>query len=231
MWNNSPSERAQVPHRRSRSIPRWVVVTSVFAFAVLGAGLAVADIPDGNTIHACRNKTTFALRVIDTDKAQTCTSSETALSWNSLRWRGSWLSTAAYVIGDAVSSGGQSYIAVSPSTNKAPATNPTAWNLMAAKGAPGVVSGLGTGTNLATEGTSGSTCVLGAIHLYAGNVFSADESKANGQVLSIASNTTLFALLGTTYGGDGKTTFALPNLQKLAPNHMTYTICVIGTFP
>jgi len=35
----------------------------------------------------------------------------------------------------------------------------------------------------------------------------------NGQILSIAQNTALFALLGTTYGGDGVTTFALPNLQ------------------
>jgi len=203
----------------------------VFAFAVLWAGLAVADIPDGNTINACRNKATFALRVIDADKGQTCTSSETALSWSSLHWRGTWSSTVAYVIGDAVSSGGQSYIAVIPSTNMAPATNPAAWNLMAAKGAPGVVSGLGTGTNLAAEGTSGSTCVLGAIHLYAGNVFPLGETPASGQVLSIAANTALFTLLGTTYGGDGLSTFALPNLKKLAPNHMTYTICVAGIFP
>jgi microcystin-dependent protein len=35
----------------------------------------------------------------------------------------------------------------------------------------------------------------------------------NGQLLNIAQNTALFSLLGTTYGGDGKTTFALPNLQ------------------
>jgi hypothetical protein len=124
MSSNATSERVDGSRRRSRSIPRWAVVTSVFAFAVLGAGLAGADIPDGNTINACRNTTTFALRVIDTDKAQSCTSSETALSWNSLRWRGKWSSAVAYVIGDAVSSGGQSYIAVSPSTNMAPATCP-----------------------------------------------------------------------------------------------------------
>ncbi len=39
----------------------------------------------------------------------------------------------------------------------------------------------------------------------------------NGQVLPISQNTALFSLLGTTYGGDGKTNFALPNLQGLAP--------------
>ncbi len=39
----------------------------------------------------------------------------------------------------------------------------------------------------------------------------------NGQVLPISQNTALFSLLGTTYGGDGKTNFALPNLQGMAP--------------
>lgn len=41
----------------------------------------------------------------------------------------------------------------------------------------------------------------------------------NGQLLSIAQNTALFSLLGTTYGGNGQTTFALPNLQGRFPMH------------
>jgi microcystin-dependent protein len=41
----------------------------------------------------------------------------------------------------------------------------------------------------------------------------------NGQLMPISQNTALFALLGTTYGGDGKSTFALPNLQESAPMH------------
>jgi microcystin-dependent protein len=41
----------------------------------------------------------------------------------------------------------------------------------------------------------------------------------NGQLLPIAQNTALFSLLGTTYGGDGRTTFALPNLQGRTPLH------------
>jgi microcystin-dependent protein len=41
----------------------------------------------------------------------------------------------------------------------------------------------------------------------------------NGQLLPITQNTALFALLGTTYGGDGKSTFALPDLQDSAPLH------------
>jgi microcystin-dependent protein len=41
----------------------------------------------------------------------------------------------------------------------------------------------------------------------------------NGQLLPISQNTALFSLLGTTYGGDGKSTFALPNLLGSAPMH------------
>jgi len=44
-------------------------------------------------------------------------------------------------------------------------------------------------------------------------------AQCNGQILSIAQNTALFALLGTMYGGNGQTTFALPNLQSRVPLH------------
>jgi microcystin-dependent protein len=42
----------------------------------------------------------------------------------------------------------------------------------------------------------------------------------NGQLISVSQNEALFALLGTTYGGDGVNTFGLPNLQGLVPVHM-----------
>src|SRR4026209_1600791 len=41
----------------------------------------------------------------------------------------------------------------------------------------------------------------------------------DGQLMPISQNTALFSLLGTTYGGDGKSTFALPNLQGSVPVH------------
>ena len=44
-------------------------------------------------------------------------------------------------------------------------------------------------------------------------------AMCNGQILPISQNTALFSLLGTFYGGDGKSTFALPNLQGSAPIH------------
>jgi microcystin-dependent protein len=55
--------------------------------------------------------------------------------------------------------------------------------------------------------------------------------RANGQILSINQNIALFSLLGTNFGGNGQTTFALPNLQAAAPNGLTYYICVEGIFP
>jgi microcystin-dependent protein len=44
-------------------------------------------------------------------------------------------------------------------------------------------------------------------------------AQCNGQLLPISQNTALFSLLGTFYGGDGKSTFALPNLEGSAPMH------------
>lgn len=45
-------------------------------------------------------------------------------------------------------------------------------------------------------------------------------AQCNGQLLPINQNQALFSLLGTTYGGDGRTTFALPNLQGRSPMHV-----------
>ena len=60
---------------------------------------------------------------------------------------------------------------------------------------------------------------LGEIRMFAGNFAPRGWAFCNGQILSIAQNTALFSLLGTTYGGNGQTTFALPNLQSMAPLH------------
>jgi microcystin-dependent protein len=92
-------------------------------------------------------------------------------------------------------------------------------------------AGLGVNTNGATLGSDGcgSGSYVGDIHLTAASI--AEGLIANGAILPIAGNTPLFALIGTTYGGNGITNFALPNLTALAPNGMTYTICGNGIFP
>lgn len=102
---------------------------------------------------------------------------------------------------------------------------------------------------------------LGEIRLFAGNFTPRGWARCDGQLWRIDQNTALFALLGTMYGGDGRTTFALPDLRGRVPVHrdrsrygpgelldgaivakgadvklpstltLTYMICVQGAFP
>src|SRR4051812_49612110 len=58
---------------------------------------------------------------------------------------------------------------------------------------------------------------IAEIRIFAGNFAPTGWALCNGQLLPISQNTALFSLLGTTYGGDGRSTFALPNLQGAAP--------------
>lgn len=58
---------------------------------------------------------------------------------------------------------------------------------------------------------------LAEIRIFGFNFAPTGWALCNGQLLPISQNTALFSLLGTNYGGDGKTTFALPNLQDRAP--------------
>lgn len=60
---------------------------------------------------------------------------------------------------------------------------------------------------------------LAEIRMFAGTFPPKGWAFCNGQLLSISQNTALFSLLGTTYGGNGISNFALPNLQGCAPMH------------
>lgn len=62
-----------------------------------------------------------------------------------------------------------------------------------------------------------SNCFLGQISMFGGNFAPKNWAFCNGQLMSIAQNSALFSLLGTTYGGDGMTTFALPDLRSRLP--------------
>ncbi|SDQ30102.1 Microcystin-dependent protein [Chryseobacterium soldanellicola] len=59
--------------------------------------------------------------------------------------------------------------------------------------------------------------MIGVIKLFAGNFAPKGFMLCDGSLLSIAQNSALFSILGTTYGGDGVTTFALPNLKGRYP--------------
>ena len=60
---------------------------------------------------------------------------------------------------------------------------------------------------------------IGEITIFAGNFAPRNWAFCNGQLLNIAQNSALFAILGTTYGGDGRTTFGLPDLAGRAAMH------------
>jgi len=60
---------------------------------------------------------------------------------------------------------------------------------------------------------------VGEVRIFTGNFPPTGWAFCNGQLLPISQNTALFSLLGTNYGGDGKTTFGLPNLQGAFPMH------------
>ncbi|MBA4175049.1 MAG: phage tail protein [Leptothrix sp. (in: Bacteria)] len=60
---------------------------------------------------------------------------------------------------------------------------------------------------------------IGEIKMFAGNFPPRGYAFCDGQLIAIAQNTALFSLLGTYYGGDGRTTFALPDLRGRVPLH------------
>ena len=61
---------------------------------------------------------------------------------------------------------------------------------------------------------------IGEIRMFSFNFPPRGWAFCNGQLLQISQNQELFSILGTTYGGDGRTTFALPNLQGRVPLHV-----------
>ena len=58
---------------------------------------------------------------------------------------------------------------------------------------------------------------IGQIMMFAGSFAPVNWALCNGQILAISQHTALFSILGTTYGGDGRTTFALPDLRGRVP--------------
>ncbi|MGC2236232.1 MAG: tail fiber protein [Pyrinomonadaceae bacterium] len=60
---------------------------------------------------------------------------------------------------------------------------------------------------------------IGIIKMFAGSFAPRGWAFCSGQIMSIAQNSALFSILGTTYGGDGQTTFALPDMRSRVPIH------------
>ena len=75
----------------------------------------------------------------------------------------------------------------------------------------------------------GTDPFLGEIVMFAGNFAPRGWAFCNGQLLPIAQNSALFSILGTNFGGDGRTTFGLPNLRGRVPLHAGGTPGRTGT--
>jgi microcystin-dependent protein len=74
--------------------------------------------------------------------------------------------------------------------------------------------------------------ILGTIVLYAYTFEPYGWFKCDGRSLQISGNTALYSLLGSTYGGDGRTYFNLPNMLGLEPApNMSFYICNMGLYP
>ena len=188
----------------SGRVPRILLVASVAAAIAAGAAVATSALSSVavSTIVACKNQYAW-LRVVPS--AASCKPTETPITWN--------------VQGPAGPAG---------SAGAPGATGPAGPSGSSSPDARFGGEFLGYATNSAAEGR-GRDCTLGEIILTAGSV--ANGTPANGQLLSIASNTALFSLLGTIYGGDGRTNFAIPDLRGAAPNGLTYSICMFGIYP
>ena len=85
------------------------------------------------------------------------------------------------------------------------------------------------GKPASVAGTNALDCGIGEVRLFAGPM-PTSFLPADGRLLQISQNAALFVGLSTTFGGDGRTTFALPNLTAVTPNNLAYGVCVFGTF-
>lgn len=110
------------------------------ACVLVGGSVAIAAVPSTTTggITACVNNSSGAVRLIDYQAGRRCAATEHTVSWSKgYRYRGAWAASVAYAVLDVVSSGGSSYLASSPSTDRRPGTSPIYWGLLAARGVNG----------------------------------------------------------------------------------------------
>jgi microcystin-dependent protein len=86
---------------------------------------------------------------------------------------------------------------------------------------------------LAAAAAAGEEDYIGEISLFAGNYEPRDYAFCDGRLLPIAEYTALYSILGTTYGGDGRSNFALPNLEKAEKGlgGARYIIRMNGLYP
>lgn len=235
-----------------RRLPRpthATVIAYVALFVALGGGAYAATSNSSTRIHACYSLSTGTLRLSLSGR---CRHRQRAVSWSQEGPTG-----PAGPQGAQGSQGAQgpqgtqgptgivdtsNFYTQKESDARYLAVGGTAANSSELAGQlPGAFaqsSLLGNPSPMSSGASGDPYCILGEIKLTAtvGASLPTNWLLAHGQTLSISSNTALFSLLGTTYGGNGITGFALPNLQGAeprgqGPTGVNYAICVSGIFP
>jgi hypothetical protein len=187
---------------------------SLFGFAALVCVSAAAALPAraASVINACITKQTGAVRIVQS--VATCKSTETPIAWN----------------------------AVGP---QGPAGPPGQQGVQGVQGPPGTIpqnltnlaNDLSTTNGQAEQGpetfqsAACNSMNVGDIVLSVNGYGGGGSLPADGRLLTINSNTALFSLLGTTFGGDGVSNFALPDLRAITPKGLQYSICVSAIYP
>jgi Phage Tail Collar Domain/Collagen triple helix repeat (20 copies) len=216
-----------------------LAVASLVLGATVSSGIAYAVAPETNTISACA-KRNGDLRLSSSGE---CKQNETLVTWNAVGPQG--LAGAPGAVGATGATGAKG----DTGTNGVPGANgaPGPKGDTGAIGAPGIAGATGPKGDTGAPGPAGvdnrfgsdtgftkrsrgsGDCLIGQVILSAGRF--AYGLPADGRALSISDNDVLFSLFETQYGGDGVTTFNLPDLRSAAPNGTTYAICTAGIYP
>ncbi|MEP9361101.1 tail fiber protein [Sphingomonas sp. KR3-1] len=85
---------------------------------------------------------------------------------------------------------------------------------------------------VSTPALAGPDPFVGEVMLFSGSFCPEHWLDADGRILPVRNYEVLYSILGPTYGGDGRTNFAIPDLRKAAPGpHLRYCIAVRGDYP
>ncbi len=206
--------------------PSPAMAVALLALLVAASGVAVANIPSANgTVTVCYNNSTKALRVVDAEQGATCDAKkETKLGLASVDTSGKV--EAAKKADTATDAGTLDGL---DSKDFLPASGSGGFlgsNLFGPAAFPN-----GEFPQLREQAFSDETCTMGEVRLWAGIAVPKQWRVADGSLLPINQNQALFSLLGDSYGGDGRVTFALPDMTDLAPDGVRYFICTTGVFP
>jgi hypothetical protein len=213
---------------------RYADVTATLAlFVALGGGAIAATqfVGDDGLITACVDRKTGDMRALPASKER-CARGEAKVRWNRRGRRGATGPTGATGPQGETGRQGEQGPPGAPGEDVDASQHYTKTESDARFAASSVF-----GTPRTTEaGDDSGECTISEMRLFAGSRLPDNWRRADGSVLPISQNTPLFSLLGTTYGGNGQSTFALPDLRAATPNGgrgtgPVYAICVIGLFP